>query len=265
MRYEEDFAVIERKSTTRTVAWADVIDGVFRGYESVLACQLALLQALGELGFTDFGLEGLWRSLGVTAEQMTITVLETMNCQDVMITVDDKCWQIEAGAGTDTPLPMLIAMLQPALPSDLEELVLIAHQPGGTHVLAGPVAPWREHMGAPADSDAQQLAFPRALLSWTYDGTPWLPANLVRRWMAIQASQTFDMRPAQAVARLRSLRQLAVLAKDDALARALSGAIRSIRLGSSRDAAAELNQLSDWCRLPADGPAWWNVHADRLH
>ncbi|MBG7696612.1 hypothetical protein HCJ76_00470 [Streptomyces sp. MC1] len=265
VRYEEHAAVIERKSTTRTVAWADVIDGVFRGHENVLACNLALLQALGELGFNGFGLDGLWRSLGVTAEQMTTAVLETMGCHDVVITGDSKCWRIEASVGTNTPLPTLVAMLQPGLPPDLDELMLIAHQHDGTHVLAGPVAPWREQRGAPADSDAQQLAFLRAQLSWVYDDAPWLPVNFIRRWIAIQGAKTFEMSPAHAVARLRNLRQLAVLSKDDALVAALSGAIRHIRLGGDSDAVAALNQLSEWCVLPADGPTWWNAHPGWIH
>ncbi|MER5347142.1 hypothetical protein ABT030_44060 [Streptomyces mirabilis] len=259
VHYEEDFAVIERKSTTRTVTWADVIDGVFRGHESVLACQLALLQALGELGFTGFGLDGLWRNLGITAEQMTTTLLETMNCQDIAITVDRKRWHIEARAGSDTPLPTLIAMLQPFLPKDLEELVFTAHQHDGTHVLAGPTAPWREQREAPAGSDAQLMAFVRAQLSWTYDDAAWLPTNFVRRWMAMQAAQTLEATPAQAVARLRSLRELAILAKDEVLVWALSGVIRHTRLGQGSDAAAELNQLRTWCSLPAAGPKWWQT------
>ncbi|MGW4300042.1 hypothetical protein [Streptomyces sp. NPDC004646] len=257
VHYEEDFAVIERKSKTRKVAWTDVLDGVFQGYESVLACQLALLQALGELGFTGFGLDGLWRSLGLTAEQMTTAVLETMNCHDVIITANDKQWQVEAQAGSETPLPMLIAMLQPTLPGDLEELVFTAHQDSGIHILAGPIAPWRALSETTEDTDAHQLAFLRAQLRWTYDGTPWLPTSFVRRWMAGQAANALQATPATAVARLRELRELAVLATDDDLAWALSGAIRHTRLGQNSDAAAELTQLTTWGTAPAAGPTWW--------
>ncbi|MFD7885289.1 hypothetical protein ACFV3N_22980 [Streptomyces bauhiniae] len=257
VRYEEEFAVIERKSNTRTVAWTDVIDGIFQGYETVHACQLALLQALGELGFTGFGVDDLWRTLGLTAEQMVITSLETMNCQDVTLTVDANRWRIEARTRANTRLPTLIAMLQPYLPEDLDELVLTAHQKDETHILAGPLAPWRDYSAAPKDSDAQAIALLRAQLSWTYDDSPWISVNFLRRWTAGQAAGTLEAAPAAAVARLRSLRELAVLAGDDELAWALSGVIRYKRLGQSSDATAELSLLEAWCSVPAAVPEWW--------
>ncbi|MET9070566.1 hypothetical protein [Streptomyces sp. NPDC004232] len=255
--YEQDFAVIERKSETRRVAWADVLDGVFQGHESVVACQIALLQALGELGYTSFALDGLWRSLGLTAEQMTTTVLETMNCRDVAITARDTQWRIEAHASSGTPLPMLVAMVQPALPRNLEKLVLTAHQDDGVHVLSGPVAPWRELSDTPEGSDAHHVAFLRAQLSWTYDGEPWLPTSFVRVWMAGQAANALAATPAIAIPQLRRLRELAVLAEDDLLSWTLSGAIRHVRLGPNSDAAAELTQLVTWGSAPVAGPEWW--------
>ncbi|MFE9970189.1 hypothetical protein ACFYRD_05360 [Streptomyces hirsutus] len=258
VRYEEEFAVIERKSGTRTVAWTDVIDGVFQGYESIHACQLALLQALGELGFTGFGIRDLWRALGMTAQQMITILLKTMSCQDVTCTADAKRWHIEARLDGDTSVPTLIAMLRPYLPEDVEELVFAAHHNyGQTHVLAGPLAPWREFSAAPKDDDAQIMALLRAQLAWTYDGAPWLSADVLRRWTAIQGAKTLKTEPAAAIARLRSLRELATLAGDDALVGALSGAIRYKRLGRSSDARAELSQLQSWCALPVALPEWW--------
>ncbi|WP_153813622.1 hypothetical protein [Streptomyces sp. SUK 48] len=257
VRYEEKFAVIERKSNTRTVAWTDVIDGIFQGYETVYACQLALLQALGELGFAGFGTDGLWQTLGLTAEQMVITSLQTMNCQDVTLTADTKRWRIEVRARADTRLPTLIAMLQPYLPDDLDELVLKAHQKGKTHTLAGPLAPWRAYSAAPKDGDAQAIAHLRAQLTWTYDDSPWVPVNTLRRWTALQAAETLESAPAAAVAHLRSLRELAVLAGDDELVWALTGVIRHKRLGKSSDASAELSLLGTWCSASASVPEWW--------
>ncbi|MGW7301409.1 hypothetical protein [Streptomyces sp. NPDC054829] len=257
VRYEEEFAVIERKSKTRAVAWPDVIDGVFQGLESVNACQLALLQALGELGFIGFGVDGLWRTLGITAEQMTTTLLETMNCQDVALTAGVERWHITARTGANTALPTLIAMLQPYLPDDLDELVFTVHQEDGTHVLAGPLAPWREYSAEPRGSDAQTVALLRAQLAWTYDDGPWLPANFLRRWTAGQAAETLDAAPATAIVRLRTLRELAVLAGDSDLVWALSGVIRHKRLGASSDATAELSLLGSWCNVPVSIPEWW--------
>lgn len=259
VRYEEEFAVIERKSKTRAVAWTDVIDGVFQGYESVYACQLALLQALGELGFIGFGVDGLWRTLGITAEQMTATLLETMNCQDVVLTAEAERWRISVRTGPNTPLPTLIAMLRPYLPESLDELVLTAHQEDGTHVLAGPLAPWRAYAAEPAGSDAQALALLRAQLAWTYDDGPWLPANFLRRWTAGQAAETLEAAPVAAIARLRVLRDLAVLADDSDLVSALSGVIRHKRLGPSSDAAPELSLLGSWCSVPVAMPEWWGL------
>lgn len=260
VRYEDEGAVIERKSRTRIVPWIDVIDGVFQGYESVYACQLALLQALGELGFTGFAVDGLWRTLGITAEQMTTNSLETMGCRDITLTAEAKRWHIEFRTGPNTSVRTLITVLQPYVPGDVDELVLTAHHEDGTHIMAGPLTPWRACAATPENSDAQLIAYLRAQLTWTYDDAPWLPTHLVRRWTAGQAAATLEAAPAAAIAHLRSLRELAVLAGDDELDWALSGVIRHKRLGQSSDAAAELSLLVSWCSGPANLPEWWRSH-----
>ncbi|MFE0517234.1 hypothetical protein [Streptomyces sp. NPDC058964] len=90
VHYEEARVVIERKKNTRTVAWRDVIDGVFQGYESIHACQLALWQAVGELGFTGFATDDLWRELGLTPEQMVTMMLESSGFCDIVITPGER-------------------------------------------------------------------------------------------------------------------------------------------------------------------------------
>ncbi|MCC3651682.1 hypothetical protein LIX60_09425 [Streptomyces sp. S07_1.15] len=262
--YEQDAVVIERKSKTRRVAWGDVIDGVFQGFESVLACQLALLQVLGELGDNSFRLKDLWRTLGITDEQMTAAILLTMQYQDIVITANGIRWHIEARGGSDTPLPIVVIMLQPYLPESVNELVFTAHRGNATHVLSGPVAPWRELSKSPADSDVQQITFLRAHLNWIYDGVPWLSTAYVRWWTAVQASHTLNAVPSVAVARLRSLRELARAAEDDTLVWALTGVIRRVRLGADGDAGAELSQLGAWCNPPAAAPEWWQNHISRF-
>ncbi|GAX58251.1 hypothetical protein [Streptomyces olivochromogenes] len=257
VRYEEESAVIERKSGTRIVAWPDVVDGVFQGYESIYACQVALLQALGELGFTGFGIGGLWRTLGMPAPQMTTILLQAMNCHDVTITAEVKRWRIEARTDGDTSLPTLIAMLTPYLPDDVDKLDFRVHQNGQTHTLAGPLALFREFSASTDDEDARMMAFLRLRLTWTYDDDLWLSTDVLRRWTAIQGAHVLEAEPAAAIARLRSLRDLATLAGDDALVWALSGVIRHKRLGSSSDARAELSQLEAWCVLSAALPEWW--------
>ncbi len=262
--YEQDAVVIERKSKTRRVEWRDVIDGVFQGFESVLACQLALLQVLGELGGSSFGLNDLWRTLGITYEQMAVALLLAMQYQEIGITANGTRWHIEARGGSDTPLPIVVIMLQPYLPEGVNELVFTAHRGNVTHVLSGPVAPWSELSKAPADSEAQQIAFIRAHLTWIYDGVPWLSIAYVRWWTAVQASHTLNAAPSVAVARLRSLRELARTAEDDTLVWALTGVIRHARLGVDGDAGAELTQLGAWCNPPAAAPEWWQNHHSRF-
>ncbi|MEU2500263.1 hypothetical protein ACPCC5_27285 [Streptomyces pseudogriseolus] len=262
--YEQDAVVIERKSKTRRVEWGDVINGVFQGIESVLACQLAMLQMLGELGHNNFGLNDLWHTLGITNEQMVATFLSAMKYQDIVITADGANWHIEARGESDIPLPVVVIMLQPYLPQSVNELVFTAHRGNATHVLSGPVDPWRELSKAPVDSDVQQIAFLRAHLSWIFDGVPWLSTAYVRWWTAVQASHTLDAIPSIAVARLRSLRELARAAQDDTLAWALTGVIRRARLGVDGDARAELSQLGAWCNPPAAAPEWWRNHISRF-
>ena len=201
----------------------------------------------------------------MTPEQVTTTVLESMTCRDVTIMPTGSHWHIDVRAGLDTPLPLLVAMLQSTLPADLETLVLTAHRDDGTHVLAGPIAPWNQLALTPQDTDAHPVAFLRAQLSWTYDGAPWLPTALVRSWVANQAASTLQAAPAAAVSRLRTLRELAVLAADDTLIWALAGTIRFIRLGPDSDTAAELTQLQAWCGTPAPEPSWWQGYQSAIH
>ncbi|MGW6401264.1 hypothetical protein [Streptomyces sp. NPDC055134] len=256
VHYHDDHAVIERKTASRTVTWGDVIDGVFHGYECVMACQIALIQALAEHGFTDFGYDGLWQQVGISAEEMTRIVLEGLNFHNVDIATAEPGWRIEAHGGPEVPLQTVTAMLQPYVPLNLEHLMLTAHQHDRTHVVEGPLAPWRDTKGK-QDDDAQALAWLRVQLTWTYDGAPWLPAPTLRRWVAIQGAQTLEGSPAQGIRRLRGLRDVARLGGDDALVWALSGAIRYVRLGSQAGASAELKQLQEWCELPIELPSWW--------
>lgn len=261
VHYEQDFAVIERKSKTIQVMWADVVDGVFQGQESVLACQLALLQALGELGFTGFALDGLWSSMGVGAEQAATIVLENMGCQNIAITSTDTQWHINVTGDFSSPLPLLVAMLQPTLPKSLESLVLTAHQCDGTHHLAGPLEPWRDLSDAPNEGDAYQVAFLRTQLSWTYDDTALLPTPFVRSWVAGQVANILELTPTIAIAKLRTLRELAAYTSDDRLIWALTGAIRYLRLGAESGTTAELTQLAAWGSTPTMGPEWWSRYS----
>ncbi|MGW6521729.1 hypothetical protein [Streptomyces sp. NPDC054962] len=256
VRYEEDAAVIERKASTRTVTWRDVIDGVFQGYESIYACQLALWQALGELGFTSFAANDLWRALGLTAQQMVTIVLEASNCRNIVITPGDKHWQVEAQVESALALSRQIALIRPYLPGHVDELTFTAHQRDAVHTLAGPLAPWREYAAAPEDSDARTMAHVRAQLSWTYDNAPVLSNNLVRRWVARQAEATMEQPPAAAIARLRDFRDLATSAGDDDLVWALTGVIRYKRLGKAGTADAELSHMQSWCHVPVVLPEW---------
>ncbi|MER8199801.1 hypothetical protein ABTY00_38560 [Streptomyces microflavus] len=257
VRYEQDFAVIERKKGCRTVAWLDVVDGVFQAYESIYACQLALWQALGELGFTKFAVDGLWAAMGLTAEQMTTFVLEMAGCRCVVITAGDRQWRIEAQAETAIPLPTLTALIRPYLPEYVDDLSFTAHQKDGIHTLSGPLAPWHAYDAAAGDSDAQPMAYLRAQLAWTYDSAPVVSADLVRRWTARQAEVALMETPREAIARLRNLRDLAMHSGDEDLVWALSGVMRYQRLGRSAAAGAELSQMQSWCHLPVVLPTGW--------
>ncbi|MEW2558557.1 hypothetical protein [Streptomyces griseorubiginosus] len=254
VHYEDDGAVIERKSGTRTVTWRDVIDGVFQGYESIYACQLALWQALGELGFSSFAVDDLWQALGLRADQMVTIMLETSSCQDIVITPGRKHWHVEARVQSAHTLSLLIALIRPYLPEQLDELTFTAHQGDQIHTLAGPLALWRAYTATPQDSEARSIAYLRAQRSWTYDDAPVLSADVIRRWVARQAEETMEQTPAAAITRLRSFRDLAASTADDDLVWALNGLIRYKRLGKASKAAAELSQLQSWCHVPVEFP-----------
>ncbi|MFI8351431.1 hypothetical protein [Streptomyces sp. NPDC085596] len=255
VRYEEQGAVIELKKITRTVAWPEVIDEVFQGDESIHACQLALFQALGELGFTGFAVDGLWHVLGLTAEQMVTMTLEASGCRGITIT-PGKHWQVEARVASPLALSLQIALIRPYLPERTAKLTFTAHQDDGVHTLAGPLAPWLQYAQAPQDSEEKSMAYLRAQLSWTYDNAPVLSTDLVRRWVARQAEETMEQIPAVAIGRLRNFRDLAASAGDDALVQVLTGVIRYKRLGKAGNAEAELSQMQAWCHVPAVFPAW---------
>ncbi|MGW3399462.1 hypothetical protein [Streptomyces hydrogenans] len=257
VHYDDTGVVIERKKTTRTVVWRDVIDGVFQGYESIHACQLALWQVLGELGFTNFATEDLWSALGLTPEQMITVMLGNSGYQDIAVTLGERHWKMEARTGTTPALSTHLALIRPYLPAHVDELSFTVHQKDEVHTLAGPLAPWREFATAPQDSEAKMMAYFRAQLSWRYDNTPVLSTHHVRRWTALQAEQTMHQEPAEAITRLRGFRDLAKFAGDDELAWALTGVIRYKRLGkTSAQAAAELSRMRSWRSLPAELPEW---------
>jgi hypothetical protein len=257
VHYDDAGVVIERKKTTRTVAWRDVIDGVFQGYESIHACQLALWQAVGELGFTNFATEDLWGTLGLTPEQMITLMLENSSYQDVAITPGEKHWKVEARTESVPALSAHVTLIRPYLPGHVDGLTFTVHQEDAVHTLAGPLAPWDEFATAPKDSEAKMMAYLRAQLSWTYDNAPVLSTHHVRRWTALQAAQTMDQSPAEAITRLRSFRDLAKFAGDDELVWALTGVIRHKRLGRTSQATAELSRMHSWCSLPAVLPEWF--------
>ncbi|MFD8968170.1 hypothetical protein ACFV0C_24790, partial [Streptomyces sp. NPDC059568] len=209
VHYDDAGVVIERKKNTRTVAWRDVIDGVFQGYESIHACQLALWQAMGELGYTNFATEDLWQTLGLTPEQMITMMLENSSYQDVAVTPGERHWKVEARTESAPALSAHVALIRTYLPRHVDKLTFTVHQKDGVHTLAGPLAPWHEFATSPQDSEAKMMAYLRAQLSWTYDNAPVLPTNHVRRWTALQAAQTMDQAPAEAITRLRTFRDLA--------------------------------------------------------
>ena len=256
VRYEPDSAVIERKSSTRQIEWADVLDSVFQGLESVHACLIALLQVLSELGFANFALNELWRDMGLAADQMTTMVLKTTGYRDVSITNQGKRWQIKARAEPGTPLPNVIALILRTLPEDLESVLLAVYQDGINHVLSGPLAPWRDWSRASAGTEEHEMAFFRAQLTWTYDGQAWLPTDFIRRWVSLKAQTALKEPLPKAIARLRAFRDLAALVKDETLIWALSGAIRSIRLVADSSSTAELTELAAWGSATVTSP-WW--------
>ncbi|MFI8370921.1 hypothetical protein [Streptomyces sp. NPDC085466] len=257
VHYDDTGVVIERKKNTRTVTWRDVIDGVFQGYESIHACQLALWQVLGELGFTNFATENLWEALGLTPEQMVTVMLENSGYRDVTVTPGEGHWKVEAQTQSTPALSTHLGLIRPYLPAHVDELSFTVHQKDEVHTLAGPLAPWREFATAPQDSEAKTMAYFRAQLSWTYDNAPVLSTHHVRSWTALQAAQTMHQAPAEAITRLRGFRDLAKFAGDDELAWALTGVIRYRRLGkTSAEATAELSRMRSWCRLRAVLPEW---------
>ncbi|MFJ9530812.1 hypothetical protein [Streptomyces cyaneofuscatus] len=256
VHYDDAGVVIERKKSTRTIAWRDVIDGVFKGYESIHACQLALWQAMGELGYTNFATEDLWQRLGLTPERMIAMVLENSSYQDVAVTPGERHWKVEARTESAPALSAHVALIRTYLPQHVDKLIFTVHQKDGVHTLAGPLAPWHEFATAPQNSEAKMVAYFRAQLSWTYDNAPVLSAVHVRRWTALQAAQTMIQEPAEAITRLRTFRDLARFAGDDELVWALTGVIRYKRLGKTAKATAELSQMQSWCSLQALLPEW---------
>ncbi|MFB8050699.1 hypothetical protein [Streptomyces rubiginosohelvolus] len=256
VHYDDTGVVIERKKSTRTIAWRDVIDGVFQGYESIHACQLALWQAMGELGYTNFATEDLWQTLGLTPEQMITIMLENSSYRDIAVTPGTRHWTVEARTESAPTLSAHAPLIRTYLPRHVDKLTFTVHQKDGVHTLAGPLAPWHEFAAAPQDSEAKMMAYLRAQLSWTYDNAPVLPTDHVRRWTALQAAQTIDQAPAEAITRLRAFRDLARFAGDDELVWALTGVIRYKRLGKTAKAAAELSQMKSWCSLQAMLPEW---------
>lgn len=256
VKYEQDFAEIGLSSGARQIAWKDVVNGVFEGQESILACQVALLHAMGELGYGNFALSDLWRSMGMSADQVAAMILKGMGCHDVKVKNQGTLWDIDARAGSSVRVSSLVALLMPVLPGGLENLSITVHQNSTIHVLAGPIVLWRAYFDAPEGSEERDLAFVRGMLGWTYDGQAWISREFARKWVSGQAADALNFPPIKAISKLRALRELALFADDNELALMLNGAMRKVRLADDSSAVTELAQLVAWAgaAVPAQ---WW--------
>jgi hypothetical protein len=138
----------------------------------------------------------------------------------------------------------------PALPNDLDTLVLSANGDAVSHTLVIVLQPFRDRSRTD-DSWEREAAFLLGCALSTFDGKPIYDGAHVRKWVAMKAGQVISGRASHS--RLESLARLARRVEDFELAESVDAATRLYEArvsgkGGSRDDLRKIDLLIEWER-----------------
>jgi hypothetical protein len=228
VQYAGSTITITPRSGTRTIEVEELLDILLEGIESMLACLVALRQALADLHI-DAHDENFLNDIGLSTIDLAEIALRLMTGADTTIDVDQGDVVIDlVGDVNGWSLFGLVASL--GLLLDEHNGYRMTHTDGFTsRTVSGPTDPYRG--GTPAQEFDKQLRCIRVALTSHLNGQPWLNRDQLRKWAAVKATDALqlpDLR--QAMRQTRSLVTLAHEAEDSDLEQLMRDCMRWQRL-----------------------------------
>lgn len=211
-----------------TLSASEFIDVVLAAQESMIALLVGTLCALAALGIeADAGGVPSWLVANAVGVR---TALAMAGWTDVEAHEVGSELCID-GAGDFGESPgALVAALLPGLASGTKRLRLVAHDGDATSTLVADVDPLRLYSAMP-EGEEREAQFLLAVRSCTVDGRPLLSDDEVRGWFLAKTQQATQAPLLEAVARLRSLMQLADALQRTELSEGVREVIRFLRQG----------------------------------
>lgn len=251
VQYTSSGITITPRSGTRVIEIEELLDILLEGIESMLACLLALRQALADLHI-DAHDENFLADIGVSTIDLAEISLRLMTGADTTISIDEG--DLVVGLVGDVGswhLFSLVGSLGQLL--DEHDSYRLVHTDGSTsRTIFGPTAPYRG--GTPTEEFDRQLRCIRVALTSRLDGQPWMNRDQLRKWAAVKATDALqlpDLR--RAMRQTRSLVTLAQEAGDPDLEQLMRGCMRWRRL--DQPDLDVVNRLDPWVSSDIDWEA----------
>lgn len=231
VQYAGSTVTITPRSGSRTIEVEELLDILLKGIESMLACLVALRQALADLHIHAHD-ENFLHDIGVSTIDLSEIALRLMTGAETTIDVDQSNLVIDLVGDIGTwSLFSLVASLGPLL--NEHDGYRLTHTDGSTsRTVSGPTDPYRG--GTPAQEFDKQLRCIRVALTSRLNDQPWLNRDQLRKWAAVKATDALHMPDLrQAMRQTRSLVTLAHEAGDHDLEQLMRDCMRWQRLGES--------------------------------
>ena len=243
--YTDDDITTTASGVTRTMTLVDLHDLVLTGVESVMACAVALTQALADLG-VDLDPVALTLALGVSPVQLAEISVRLIAQTDTNVYLAGDELVVELA---DTPrgfhLTSLVAALGPVL-NVAPRFRVVDY--GTDRTLTGPTSPF---LDKPRTEFAKQLRLIHLSMDSQLNGAPSISPEQVRVWASHWAISSVTTGDAESMRQLRDLTRLAQQIQDPELEAAMR---RCRRWVSRQEGDLELVQtLRSW---RFDGPDW---------
>lgn len=207
-RVEEDSVVFTgRGFEGERMTIAELIDRVLAGLESMLALHVGIICAAVEAGVAIEELDPV-AELQLSPTDSCTLALALAGWEEPRVEFEQDRL---VAAGTTTELTAsslnVIGMLLLHVPDDCLEASFSLNTPTGSHVLTGPLAPfraWRHEDNEPIRNFHLIEGFRR----WSLDGTPIVSADYVRKFVAVNAAQAIDKPFAEGLREVKALQEL---------------------------------------------------------
>lgn len=224
----------------------DLVDLVFEGLESVLACLLALRQALGQANI-EVADEEIGEQIGIPLLDIAEMAIGFETGCDTQVYLDDDEIVVEIDGSIQTPLLNLAAFVSPALKQ--ADRLRIIHTDGLTsRQLTGPTTQLREP--SPEQEFDNELRVIRICLSMRIDDDPLISVEHVRQWCTAKAGAALIRNDLDSMREMRTMITLAKETHDADLEALMRRSMKWLRTGQPDQEVVEL--LGAWARRNLD-------------